>query len=88
MLNVVGVSESKATVMVAVWVGAGLLGDLLLSPLLERSWGLTYLRFSVAAILLLYPTFLLVPSNEMKLVAVGVLGFANAGWYSILKGQL
>ena len=56
-------------------------------PLLDRVRGLTYLRFSVAAVLLLYPTFLLVPSFELKLAAIGLLGFANAGWYSILQGQ-
>mgnify|MGYP002396993633 CR=1 FL=1 len=47
VVDVVGVSESRAALMIAVWVGVGLLGDLLLIPLLERVRGLTYLRFSV-----------------------------------------
>ena len=87
MVDVVGVSASSAALTLAVWVGVGLVGDLLLIPLLERVRGLTYLRFSVAAVLLLYPTFLLVPSFELKLAAIGLLGFANAGWYSFLQGR-
>ena len=54
---------------------------------LERVRGLTYLRYSVVVVLLLYPAFLLAPSFEIKLVIAGLLGFANAGWYSILQGQ-
>ncbi len=87
MVDVVGLSESGAALTLAVWITAGLFGDLLLIPLLERVRGLTYLRFSVAAVLVLYPTFLVAPSFELKLIAAGLLGFANAGWYSILQGH-
>ena len=87
MVDVVGVSESSAALTIAVLLGVGLVGDFLLIPLLERVRGLTYLRFSVAVVLLLYPAFLLAPSFGLKLAAVGALGFASAGWYSILQGQ-
>ena len=87
MVDVVGLSESGAALTLAVWIAAGLFGDLLLIPLLERVRGLTYLRFSVVAVLVLYPTFLVAPSFELKLIAAGLLGFANAGWYSILQGH-
>lgn len=87
-VDVVGSEAAGAAMGVAVWTGVGLLGDLLLIPLLERVRGLTYLRFSAAAELALYPAFLLVPGLWAKLVIVGLLGFANAGWYSVLKGQL
>lgn len=87
MVDVVGLSESGGALTLAVWIAAGLFGDLLLIPLLERVRGLTYLRFSVAAVLVLYPTFLIAPSFELKLIAAGLLGFANAGWYSILQGH-
>ena len=87
MVDVAGVSEARAALTLAVWIGVGLIGDLLLIPLLERVRGLICLRFSVFVVLLLYPVFLLVPSFELKLVAAGLLGFANAGWYSILQGQ-
>ena len=87
MVDVVGVSESRAAIALAVWIGIGLIGDLLLIPLLERVRGLTYLRLSVVAALVLYPVFLLGSTFEVKLIVVGLLGFANAGWYSILQGQ-
>ena len=87
MVDVSGVSESKAALTLSVWLGVSLLGNLILIPLLERVRGLTFLRFSVVAVLALYPAFLLVSSFEMKLIVVGLLGFASAGWYSILQGQ-
>ena len=87
MVDIAGESELKAALAIAVWVGMGLIGDLLLIPLLERVRGLTYLRFSVIVVLLLYPAFLLAPSFESKLVIAGLLGFANAGWYTVLQGQ-
>ena len=87
MVDVAGVSESRAAMTLSVWVGAGILGNLVLIPLLERVRGLTYLRFSVIAVLAMYPAFLLAPSFELKLVVAGLLGFASAGWYSVLQGR-
>ena len=87
MVDVAGISESRAALTLSVWLGAGIVGNLLLIPLLERMRGLTYLRFSVVAVLALYPAFLIAPSFETKLIAIGLLGFASAGWYSILQGQ-
>ena len=77
MVDVSGVSESKAALTLSVWLGVSLLGNLFLIPLLERMRGLTYLQFSVIAVLALYPAFLLVSSFEMKLIVVGLLGFAG-----------
>ena len=88
LVDVVGAAETKAALGVALWTGVGLAGDLLLIPLLERVRGLTYLRFSVIAQLTLFPLFLLVPGLGPKLAVVAALGFANAGWYSVLQGQL
>ena len=87
-VDVVGVSESKAALVVAVWTGVGLSSDFLLIPLLERVRGLSYLRLSAFAVALLFPAFLLAPGFAAKLVIVGLLGLMNAGWYSILKAQL
>ena len=88
MVDVVHVSEAEAGFAVAVWTGVGLAGDLLLIPLLERVAGLRYLRLSAVIELLLFPAFLLVPGYLPKLLLLGLLGFFNAGWYAILKGQL
>jgi FSR family fosmidomycin resistance protein-like MFS transporter len=87
-VDVTGVTSSQAATAVAVWTGVGLLGDLLLIPLLARVPGLQYLRVSTMLELVLLPIFLLVPSFAGKLVLLGLLGLFNAGWYAILKAQL
>lgn len=96
-VDVVGANNTQASLAIspsgmcfayAIWLGLGLVGDFLLVPLLERMRGLSYLKLSAAIVLFLYPTFLLIPSINIKLLILGLLGFFNAGWYSILQGQL
>jgi FSR family fosmidomycin resistance protein-like MFS transporter len=87
-VDVAGVSESEAGIAVAVWVGVGLLGDALLIPLLERVRGLDYLRFSAVLEGVLFIALLLAEPLLLKLIILGAHGFFNAGWYSILQGQL
>ena len=87
-VDVAGVTVGQAAMAVAVWTGVGLLGDVLLIPLLERVPGLRYLRISAAVKLVLFPVFLLVPAFGVKLALLGLLGLFNAGWYAILKAQL
>ena len=87
-VDAVGANNTQASFAVAVWLGFGLLGDFLLIPLLERMRGLSYLQLSAAIVLCLYPAFLLVPNINIKLLILALLGLFNAGWYSILQGQL
>ncbi len=87
-VDVVGVGEGEAAIAAAVWTGVGLLGDIAILPLLERVRGVTYLRYSAAIEFVLYSAFLLVPGLLPKLVLIGIIGFFNAGWYSILQGNL
>jgi FSR family fosmidomycin resistance protein-like MFS transporter len=87
-VDVVGANNTQASFAVTVWLGVGLLGDFLLIPLLERLRGLNYLRVSAIVVLCLYPAFLVVPTIHVKLIVLGFLGFFNAGWYSVLQGQL
>ncbi len=87
-VDVVGVTPVYAGLAVSVWTGVGLAGDFLLIPLLEKVPGLTYLRFSALMELILFPAFLLVPWLPLKVVLLGLLGFFNSGWYSILMGRL
>jgi MFS transporter, FSR family, fosmidomycin resistance protein len=87
-VDVIGISVSGAAMAVAVWTGFGLLGDLLIIPLLEKVRGLRYLRISVVLELILYPAFLIIPFFWGKLVLLGLLGLFNSGWYAILKGNL
>ncbi len=87
-VDVARASETQAALGVALWTGVGLLGDLLLIPLLERVRGLTYLRYSALAELVLFIAFLVAPGLWPKFVIVALLGFGNAGWYSILQAQV
>lgn len=88
LVDVAGVTEAQASLGVTVWAGVGLLGDFALIFLLERVKGLTYLRYSILLEMVLFPLFLLIPVFEIKLILLALLGFFNAGWYSILQGQL
>lgn len=87
-VDVAGVAPEMAGFAVAIWTGTGLLGDFLLIPLLEKVRGLDYLRVSALLVLVIFPVFLMVPGITAKLVLAGILGFLNAGWYAIPKGQL
>jgi len=87
-VDVAGVTAGQAATAVAVWTGVGLLGDVLIIPLLQRVSGLRYLRLSAAVKLVLFPAFLLIPAFGVRLALLGLLGLFNAGWYAILKAQL
>jgi FSR family fosmidomycin resistance protein-like MFS transporter len=88
LVDVVGIDEAQAGLAVTVWTGVGVIGDLLLIPLLERVRGLSYLRISAAIESVLFPAFLLVPGLAPKLVILALLGLFNSGWYAVLQGQL
>jgi MFS transporter, FSR family, fosmidomycin resistance protein len=88
MVDEAGATEEQAAVAVAVWTSVGLVGDLLLIPLLERVRGVRYLRISALVVLMLFPAFLLAPDFWNKLILLGALGFFNAGWYAILQAGL
>lgn len=87
-VDVVGAGEGGAALAVAVWTWVGLAGDLAVVPLLERVRGLRYLRVSTSVVLVLFPLTLLAEGFSTKLVLLGLLGFANAGWYAIIKAKL
>jgi FSR family fosmidomycin resistance protein-like MFS transporter len=87
-VDVAQVTPAQAGIAVAIWTGLGLLGDLLLIPLLERISGLAYLRLSAVLELVLYAAFLLLPGWIGKLIPLALLGFFNSGWYAILQARL
>jgi MFS transporter, FSR family, fosmidomycin resistance protein len=87
-VDVVGVNAARAALSVAVWSGAGLVGDWLIIPVLARVDGLRYLRFTAGAMLLAYPAFLLAPGLGPKLGLLALVGLLHAGWYAIPKGRL
>ena len=87
-VDVVGADEGGAAVAVAVWTWVGLAGDFAVVPLLERVRGMRYLRVSTAVVALLFPALLLAEGFATKLVLLGLLGLANAGWYAVLSAKL
>jgi FSR family fosmidomycin resistance protein-like MFS transporter len=88
LVDVAGATPEQGALAVAVWTGAGLVGDALLIPLLERVRGLAYLRLSALVMAALYPAFLLTSGYDLKLAWLALMGLFNAGWYAILKGRL
>ncbi len=87
-VDVVGGDAALGALAVAVWTSVGLIGDILILPLLERVRGIDYLRVSAVVNIALYPAFLLVDDLTVKLALLGLLGISNAGWYSVLQGQV
>jgi MFS transporter, FSR family, fosmidomycin resistance protein len=87
-VDVAGSSAVDASLGVAVWTGAGLVGDALLILLLRRVGGVAYLRVSAIAVIGCYPAFLLVDGLAPKLALLAALGLLNSGWYAIPKAGL
>lgn len=87
-VDVARTSASTAALAVAVWTGAGLVGDWLLLFVLHRVRGRTYLRVTAAISLAAYPAFLALPSTWSKLALLVALGLLNSGWYAIPKAGL
>ena len=88
MVDVARAGQTQAGVAVIVLTLASLAGDILLLPLLTRMPGLRYVRLSAAAVLVVYPVFLLAPGFVPKLAPLALLGLLRAGWYAIPQARL
>jgi FSR family fosmidomycin resistance protein-like MFS transporter len=77
-----------AALGVAVRLGAGLAGDVILIRLLEYWDGRRLLRASVPLALGLFPALLLVPGIGPKLGVLAALTLATAPWYPVLSAEL
>lgn len=85
--DVVGVSLAAASAAVAVDTIAGLIGNVLLVPVLEKVRGLWLLRVSAVIVLVAYVAFLLTPAVWLKYSLVGVISFSVAGWWPVLRAK-
>ena len=81
-------SAAVSALGVAVRLGAGLAGDVILIHLLERRDSRRVLRASVWLAMLLLPAFLVVPGLGLKLAVLAALTIATAPWYPVLKAGL
>ncbi|GMA16946.1 MFS transporter [Deinococcus metallilatus] len=87
-VDTVGTTPGMGGLAVAVFTGVGLVGDVLVLPLLERVPGVRYLRLSALVTAAVFPAFLLAPQVIAKLALLGLLGLLNAGWYAVLQARL
>jgi MFS transporter, FSR family, fosmidomycin resistance protein len=81
-------APSVAALGVAIRLGAGLAGDVLLVRLLERRDGRRVLRASAWLAVLLFPAFLVLPDLGLKLAALAALTLATTPWYPVLTAEL
>jgi FSR family fosmidomycin resistance protein-like MFS transporter len=88
LVDVAGSSPVAAALGVAVWTGAGLVGDIALVALLRHVESQSYLRVSALGTLVGYPLFLLSGSTPARLALLAVLGLLNSGWYALPKARL
>jgi FSR family fosmidomycin resistance protein-like MFS transporter len=87
-VDVVGVSAGTAALVVAVWTGADLVGNLVLLRVLHRVPGTAYIRATAFAVAVLFPLFQLVSGLWPKLALIGLVGALHSGWYPVAKGRL
>ncbi|MEO6318630.1 MAG: MFS transporter [Acidimicrobiales bacterium] len=87
LVDVAGLSPGAAALGLVVWAGAGLVGDALAVPLLDRADGRTVVRTSALVAGGLYAGVLLVAAVPAKLALIGLLGLSTAGWYPVLQAR-
>jgi FSR family fosmidomycin resistance protein-like MFS transporter len=85
--DVGGLTIAQTSLLLSVLMGAGLIANVALIPLLERAPGRSVVRWSSAATLLIYPLFLLVPWVWAKIGLAILLKLVTLGWYEVLQGE-
>ena len=87
LVDVAGLDGSAAALALAVWSGAGLVGDALAVPVIDRFEGRVVVRVSAAVAAVLYVAFLVVDPAPVKVALLGLLGASTAGWYAVLLAR-
>lgn len=88
LVAVVHVAPPVAALAIAMRLGAGLAGDVILVGVLARRDSRRVIRASIWATLFLFPAFLLVPGLGLKLAVLAGVTVATAPWYPILQAEL
>jgi FSR family fosmidomycin resistance protein-like MFS transporter len=87
LVDVAGLSPGGAALGLALWAGAGLVGDGLAVAVLDRLDGRLVVRATALAVTGIFAAMLLVDPIPVKLALVALLGLATAGWYPVLQAR-
>ncbi|MFC4637823.1 MFS transporter [Deinococcus hohokamensis] len=88
LVDAVHTTPAQAALAVALLTGVGLLGDVLIIPLLEKISGVAFVKGSAALVSLVFVAFLLLPGLGWKLACVALIGLFTSGWYAVLQARL
>jgi FSR family fosmidomycin resistance protein-like MFS transporter len=87
LVDLAGFDGGAAALALAVWSGAGLLGDALAVPVLDRVDGRLVVRTTAGVAVALYTALLVVDAAPAKVVLLALLGMSTAGWYAVLLAR-
>lgn len=87
LVDVAGFEDGAAALALAVWAGAGLVGDAIAVPVLDRLEGRIVVRVSAVAAGAVYAALLLVEPAPAKITLLALLGLCTAGWYPVLLAR-
>ncbi|OGN93520.1 MAG: hypothetical protein A2Z71_02450 [Chloroflexi bacterium RBG_13_50_21] len=85
--DVIGFTVAQASLMVSVLMGAGLVSNIALIPLLERYPGRKLVRLSAGLTGILYAAWLLAPWLWAKIGLIILIKLVTLGWYEVLQGE-
>ena len=85
--DVAGFTSAQVSLMVGALMAAGLAGNILLIPLLERVNGRWLVRVTALAAGMTYVAWLLAPWAWAKIVLAIVVRLLTLGWYEVLQGE-
>jgi FSR family fosmidomycin resistance protein-like MFS transporter len=83
--DVIGFSVAQASLMVSVLMGAGLISNIVLIPMLEKYPGRTLVRVSAGVTGVLYAAWLLAPWLWAKIGLIILIKLVTLGWYEVLQ---
>ncbi len=85
--DVARLSVTQASLVMSVLMGASLLSNILLIPILEKFPGRKVVRLSAAISGILYEAWLLAPWLWAKIGLIVLIKLVTLGWYEVLQGE-
>lgn len=86
--DVVHFDPAQVSLMIGALMGAGLVGNLILVPVLERVPGKKLVRTSALVTAILYIAWLALPWLWVKIALALALRLSTMGWYEVLQGEV